>query len=86
MWDKIFRLLPNFESGVLTGLDTEGYPYGVRVRSQADATGRVLRVPLPTYAPVQAGPASLLCHAHDENLWNLTLSHHTRHLQGPRDA
>ena len=71
MWDKIFRLLPGFEDAVLTGLDAEGYPYGVRVRPRADPIGQVLRVPLPDYATVQAGPASLLCHAHDEDLWNL---------------
>jgi hypothetical protein len=27
MWDEIVRLLPSFESAVLTGLDAEGYPY-----------------------------------------------------------
>ena len=71
MWDEIVRLLPVFEDGVLTGLDAEGYPYGVRVRPQADATGRVIRVPLAAHVPIQAGPASLLCHSHDEDLWNL---------------
>lgn len=71
MWDEIVWLLPDFDTAVLTGLDAEGYPYGVRVRPRADATGQVLRVPLPAYTPIQAGPASLLCHAHDEKLWNL---------------
>lgn len=71
MWDEIVRLLPGFEDAVLTGLDAEGYPYGVRVRPRVDPTRQVLRVPLPAYATVQAGPASLLCHAHDEDLWNL---------------
>jgi hypothetical protein len=71
VWDEIVRLLPDFEDAVLTGLDAEGYPYGVRVRPWADSTGRVIRVPLPAYASIQDGPASLLCHAHDEDLWNL---------------
>jgi hypothetical protein len=71
VWDEIVRLLPDFENAVLTGLDNEGYPYSVRVRPQADPTRRAIGVPLPAHAPVQDGPASLLCHAHDEDLWNL---------------
>ena len=71
MWDEIVRLLPDFEDAVLTGLDAEGYPYSVRVRPRVDPTGRAIGVPLPAHAPVQDGPASLLCHAHDEDLWNL---------------
>jgi hypothetical protein len=69
VWDEILRHLPDFESAVLTGIDAEGYPYSVRCRPQPDA--RVLRVQLPSYVPVRPGPASLLCHRHDENLWNL---------------
>lgn len=71
MWNDIARLLPSFQSAVLTGLDTEGYPYSVRCSPQLEESAKVLKVQLPAYAPVQAGPASLLCHSHDENLWNL---------------
>jgi hypothetical protein len=71
MWDEIVRLLPSFESAVLTGLDAEGYPYSMRCKPWVDASARVLAVRLPAYASVQAGPACLLCHSHDENLWNL---------------
>jgi hypothetical protein len=75
MWDEIVRLLPSFDSAVLTGVDADGYPYSVRCSPSADSTARMLRVQLPTYAPIQAGPASLLCHSHDENLWNLRSFH-----------
>ena len=71
MWDDIVRHLPDFESAVLTGLDPEGYPYSVRCRPRTDPVGRTLRVLLPVEASLRAGPASLLCHRHDENLWNL---------------
>lgn len=71
MWDELVRLLPSFESAVLTGLDAEGYPYSVRCKPWTDSSERVLKVRLPAYASVQVGPASLLCHSHDENLWNL---------------
>lgn len=56
---------------MLTGLDAEGYPYGVRVRPRADAAARVIEVSLCPYATFREGRASLLCHSHDEQLWNL---------------
>jgi hypothetical protein len=71
VWDEIVRLLPEFESAVMTGLDAEGYPYSVRCLPQADSAVRLIRVHLPAHASLAAGPASLLCHSHDENLWNL---------------
>jgi hypothetical protein len=66
MWDEIVKHLPGFESAVLTGLDTEGYPYSVRCRPYTDPVGRVLRMRLPAGGTMRPGPASLLCHRHDE--------------------
>jgi hypothetical protein len=72
MWAEITRYLYQFESTVLTGIDEAGYPVGVRCRPYPDASGaEVLRVRLPQDTPLRPGPASLLCHSHDENLWNL---------------
>lgn len=71
MWDEIDRHLPSFESAVLTGLDGEGYPYSVRCLPRHDPAARALKMRLPAGIPVRSGPASLLCHRHDENLWNL---------------
>jgi hypothetical protein len=72
MWAEITRHLYEFESAVLAGLDEEGYPFSVRFRPYPDASGaEVLKVWLPPGTPVRPGPASLLCHSHDENLWNL---------------
>jgi len=71
MWNDIKKHLSNFESAVLTGVDAEGYPFSVRCRPDADDAAEVLRVQLPAGMPLQAGPASLLCHKHDENLWKL---------------
>jgi hypothetical protein len=72
MWAEIIRHLYQFESAVLSGLDEEGYPFSVRCRPYHDASGaEVLKVWLPPGTPVRPGPASLLCHSHDENLWNL---------------
>lgn len=71
MWDEINEHLPSFESAVLSALDAEGYPYSVRCRPRPDRVSRVLKVRLPAGIPLRPGPASLLCHRHDENLWNL---------------
>jgi len=71
MWDDIKKYLPDFESAVLTGVDAEGYPFSVRCQPEADDAAQVLRVQLPAGIPLQPGPAGLLCHRHDENLWKL---------------
>jgi hypothetical protein len=72
MWDDIMKHLPDFESAVLTGVDAEGYPFSVRCWPYPDAAAaEVLRVQLAADTLIQPGPASLLCHKHDENLWNL---------------
>lgn len=71
MWDEILKYLPKFESAVLTGVDAEGYPFSVRCRPRANEEARVLRAQLPEDVSIRPGRASLLCHEHDENLWNL---------------
>jgi hypothetical protein len=71
MWDKIVQTLPQYPSAVLTGQDAQGYPYSVRCRPQPDNTQQVLRVQLPPGAPIQPGPAGLLCHYHNDQLWDL---------------
>ena len=71
MWDEIEKHLPAFPSAVLNGLDAEGYPYSVRCRPGIERSERLLRLDLPAESALRSGPASLLCHKHDENLWNL---------------
>ena len=72
MWPEITTHLYEFESAVLSGIDEDGYPFSVRCRPYPDASGaEVLRVWLPPGTPLRPGPASLLCHSHNENLWNL---------------
>lgn len=72
MWAEITGHLYQFESAVLSGLDEEGYPFSVRCRPYPDASGaEVLKIWLFPGTPLRPGPASLLCHSHDERLWNL---------------
>jgi hypothetical protein len=72
MWDEITKHLYRFESAVLSGLDEAGYPFSVRCRPYPDTSGdELLSIWLPPDTPLRPGPASLLCHSHDEKLWNL---------------
>jgi hypothetical protein len=71
MWPDIVRRLPQFPSAVLSGVDGSGYPVSVRCTPQPDGAAQVLRLALPAGLDLQPGPAWLLCHRHDERLWNL---------------
>ncbi|HEU0025506.1 MAG TPA: hypothetical protein VFQ25_00180 [Ktedonobacterales bacterium] len=68
-WERLTSQLARYESAVLNGPDRDGYPYSVRCHPQPDAATRTLLLSDVT-APLREGPASLLCHWHDERLWN----------------
>ncbi len=70
MWAEIEKHLPMFETAVLNARDDEGYPYSVRCRPEQDRPAGILRLDLAEGVNVRPGPASLLCHSHDEELWN----------------
>lgn len=71
MWNKIVENLHNYPTSVLTGIDPDGYPFSIRCKPQPVPTLQVLRVQIPDNVPIQPGRASLLCHYHDELLWNI---------------
>jgi hypothetical protein len=71
MWDKIARELKKYDSAVLTAGDPQGYPFSVRCLPAVDAHAHVLRVQPPPGVLLQPGPASLLCHRHNELLWDM---------------
>lgn len=72
MRGEVPRRLAEFDDAVLTGSDAEGYPYSVRCRPTLDrpAAGPLELDLGPAGAALAPGPASLLCHEHDEELWN----------------
>jgi hypothetical protein len=71
MWDEIVEHLGEFPTAVLTGVDDTGYPTSLRCTPEAVGPSRSLRLELPEAVGIQSGPACLLCHRHDEQLWNL---------------
>ena len=71
MWPEIVSNLAKFSSAVLTGTDADGYPFSIRCHPEVDQASQVLRIRLSGDVPIQPGPAGLMCHSHDELLWNL---------------
>lgn len=64
--------LAAFPEGVVTAIDPDGYPVSVRQNLLSyDATTGEMYVSWPDGVAVAAGPANLLCHSHDERLWNI---------------
>jgi hypothetical protein len=71
MWVEVRQHLQRFSSPVLTGVDRDGYPFSIRCAPQFDETQQVLQLSLPAWTRIQPGPASLLCHGHNNLLWDL---------------
>ncbi len=71
MWDDILQHLADFPTAVLTAVDDTGYPFSVRCAPETDDATQTLRFRLPEDTRIRVGPASLLCHRHDAQLWNL---------------
>ena len=71
MWNELVKHLADYTSAVLTGRDATGYPFSIRCKPEPDTGAQVLRVIVPEYADLRPGSAGLLCHKHDEQLWNL---------------
>lgn len=71
MWTEIMEHLPDFSSAVLTGVDAAGYPISVRCKPKVSSQSKVISVQVTEGTDIQAGPASLLFHQHDEQMWNI---------------
>lgn len=69
MWPEILKRLPRYPSAVLSGADEQGYPFSVRCRPQPEAVRERLLLDLAPGLPLRPGPASLLCHYHDAQIW-----------------
>jgi hypothetical protein len=72
MWDDIMAGLAEHQDAVLTGVDARGYPFSIRCKPVADQAQELLRIEaLLGGEGIQAGAASLMCHSHNEALWEL---------------
>jgi len=71
MWTELVHELEDFPDVVFSSVDSTGYPFSIRCKPDPDDVSQVLRIQLPDYISFQPGPAWMLCHRHDEALWNL---------------
>lgn len=72
MWDDLVNNLPKYANPILTGVDAGGYPFSIRCEPELDQTQERLHVNIFSELPIEQGPASLMCHSHDELLWDLS--------------
>jgi len=86
VWAEIEKNLAAFETGVLSAADHDGHPYSVRCRPRPDSSAGVIRLDLGGGGAVRPGPASLLLHSHDEELWNQKVSLILGRLEGAGDG
>ncbi|BBZ52294.1 hypothetical protein H7H82_04270 [Mycobacterium heidelbergense] len=72
MWSDAAKGLAKFDEAMVTALDPAGYPVSIRQMTPCydEATGE-FTVVWPRGLSVSAGPAIVLCHSHDEKLWNI---------------
>lgn len=66
MWLRLEKALRRYPTGVVTANDDAGHPFSFRSGIALDARAQVVGVRVPPSCPVQAGPASLACHSHNE--------------------
>lgn len=71
MWDEIVKNLAKYSSAVLSGIDANSYPFSIRCRPVTNQAQHALRIEDTAHHPLLPGPASLLCHYHDDDLWNM---------------
>jgi hypothetical protein len=72
LWAEAAKWIAKFPEGIVTGLDKSGQPASVRqLVLPFDATSGAMKVSAPAALGLVPGPANLLCHYHDEKLWNI---------------
>lgn len=72
MWAKAAKAVAGFSEGVVTAFDSKGMPISVRqLTLPYDATSGRMLVTVPDALDAVPGPASLVCHFHDDAMWNM---------------
>lgn len=71
MWAEIMKHVSEYDSLVLTTVDAAGFPYSVRCQGRPDDERQILVLVGFAGQAVQAGPASVMAHYHNEQLWDL---------------
>ena len=70
--ERVIKLMTDYESAIITAVDGNGYPVSVRCRPRPDYIAKALKCDISNDLGIQNSPASLLCHSHDEWIFNMT--------------
>lgn len=70
LYDDIAALLDAYQTAVLSVVGQDGYPLSLRCKPLVNSAG-YLEIRLPTNLPLCDGEASLLCHFHNDVLFDL---------------
>lgn len=73
MWAELTPFLGAFPSAVLSACDEAGYPASMRTPLVPDTARQLVGVEVPAHMELRPGPASLLLHSHNEQLWDLRI-------------
>jgi hypothetical protein len=65
---QVAARLPDYRSGVLAAFDDAGRPTLLRVRPTVDGAGSAVVMQVPDDVDLRPGPASMLCHSHDDQV------------------
>jgi hypothetical protein len=72
VWSEAAKRLAEYQEAIVTALDPAGYPVSIRQAApRYDPVTGELAVEWPSGLAVTEGSATVLCHYHDEKLWNI---------------
>ena len=71
LYDEIESILKEYQSAVISLVTEDGYPISLRCQPIVHKTEEFLEIQLPTNLAICEGLASLLCHSHNEELFDL---------------
>lgn len=72
MWAKAAKAVAGFPEGVITTFDGQGMPISVRqLALPYDASSGRMSITIPDALHAVPGAACLLCHFHDDAMWNM---------------
>jgi hypothetical protein len=72
VWAEAAKWLAKFPEAVVTAVDAEGYPVSIRETApRYNAETGQMSIAWPDGVAVAEGPATVVCHSHDEKVWNI---------------
>jgi hypothetical protein len=71
LYDDLAAILEEYPSAVISLVGDDGYPLSLRCNLILNHADAIFNIQLPANLPLADGEASLLCHSHNEQLFDL---------------